>query len=47
MSKITNSDAPRRVRNRSVPAPLTFDPSVLPENAVLTTAELGACPRRG
>jgi hypothetical protein len=39
-TKGKNSRAPRRVANRSVPPPLMFDPSTLPDNAVLTAKEL-------
>src|SRR5262245_42854936 len=31
---------PRRVRDRSVPPPPTFDPRVLPDSALLTAKEL-------
>jgi hypothetical protein len=38
MNKITNVVALRR--NRSVPLPPPFDPTTLPDNAVITTREL-------
>ena len=42
MNKITNVVAFRR--NRSVPLPPPFDPTTLPDNAVITTKELaGGC----
>jgi len=40
MSKTAKDIESRRVRNRSVPPPPPFDPSTLPDNALLTAKEL-------
>ena len=40
MSGIANAAVPQRVRNRSVPPPLDFDPAALPDDALLTSREL-------